>query len=452
MAARVFSDHFKKVKDTNLKKLQELKSKYSLLTPSQYNEDFLTNYTDVNIPDEVRMILSLGEKHSFVPDKLPVVNIIKDLEYCIESQQLDSDEKDNIRARSVGIVKNYLTKYQHKKQDILSKKYIRETFEFVKNNQQLVISRSDKGNITVIMSRDEYETEVYKMLDDQNVYLKLQKDPTTKIQNNINKIIKILKENQFISDSEYKNMIKHNSTPPRLYCLRKIHKTTLSLRPIVSCINAPFTNLARYLHNIFIGLLSTSTYSIKNSFSLVESLTDIIVPEDYILISLDVVSLFTNVPLSLVTQLVIKHWNLISCYTVLDKKSFLLLLDTYFESSYFVFNCQFYKQLDGNPMGAPASNSIAEFVMHELFRYIESKLTFRTPLLKFYVDDTIILVPKDKVQHTLDTFNSFHSKIKFTLETEVDGRLPFLDTIIIREGNNLISDWYIKPYNPELQN
>lgn len=82
-----------------------------------------------------------------------------------------------------------MTEYKHKKHDIISKRYLKTTHEFIKNNQQLIISRSDRGNITVIMKREEYEDEVKKMLNDHYLYKKLQKDPNTKIQNNINKVI-----------------------------------------------------------------------------------------------------------------------------------------------------------------------------------------------------------------------------------------------------------------------
>lgn len=43
-------------------------------------------------------------------------------------------------------------------------------------------------------------------------------------------------------------------------------------------------------------------------------------------------------------------------------------------------------------MGASASPALAELIMYDLFGYVKAKLDFITSLLKFYVDDTIVLI------------------------------------------------------------
>jgi len=53
-------------------------------------------------------------------------------------------------------------------------------------------------------------------------------------------------------------------------------------------------------------------------------------------------------------------------------------------------------------------------------------------------------VPKNKINWILDAFNSFHTRLQFTLEVEGD-RINFLDTIIILHNNKIKLDWYHKP-------
>lgn len=72
-------------------------------------------------------------------------------------------------------------------------RYFKTTDDFIKHNQQLFTSMSDKDTIILIMNKKKYHNEVEKMLNDQHLYRKLQKDPTIKIQND-NKM-EMLREN-----------------------------------------------------------------------------------------------------------------------------------------------------------------------------------------------------------------------------------------------------------------
>ena len=48
-----------------------------------------------------------------------------------------------------------------------------------------------------------------------------------------------------------------------------------------------------------------------------------------------------------------------------------------------------------------------------------------------YVDDTCCIMKKDEVEPLLNHLNSVRPTIKFTMELERDGALPFLDTKLI---------------------
>ena len=97
-------------------------------------------------------------------------------------------------------------------------------------------------------------------------------------------------------------------------------------------------------------------------------------------------------------------------------------------------------------MGNPLSPVVADFVMEMLLNRVVNKLGFPIPLLKKYVDDLILALPEDKISETLACFNSFHNNIQFTCEVEVDGRIPFLDMVLVRKADQTIkTEWYSKP-------
>ena len=84
----------------------------------------------------------------------------------------------------------------------------------------------------------------------------------------------------------------------RLYGLPKIHKENIPLQPIYSSINVPRYSLSKHIGSFF-KCATSKDYNIKNSIELKNRLKKIELEEDDTLISLDVVSLFTNIPIYL---------------------------------------------------------------------------------------------------------------------------------------------------------
>ncbi|XP_025262219.1 probable cytochrome P450 6a14 [Camponotus floridanus] len=100
--------------------------------------------------------------------------------------------------------------------------------------------------------------------------------------------------------------------------LPKIHKTNIPFRLIVSSINSPLYSLALFLHKVMIKNFPIAPSHINNSFDLVHKLADIHIDDDSVLISLDVTSLFTNIPVDLALSSVSSRWRFIqnTCETL----------------------------------------------------------------------------------------------------------------------------------------
>jgi len=91
--------------------------------------------------------------------------------------------------------------------------------------------------------------------------------------------------------------------------------------------------------------------------------------DDQALISLDVVSLFTNIPIDLAIECIFKKWHFIANVCKINKEEFIKVVRLVLDSTFFIFDNRIYRQKFGTPMGSSLSPIIADLVME----YIEEK-------------------------------------------------------------------------------
>ena len=163
-------------------------------------------------------------------------------------------------------------------------------------------------------------------------------------------------------------------------------------------------------------------------------------------VSLDVVSLFTNISLERTVAVIEENWHLVAVHTPITKKGFIDIIEFLFDSNYFSFNDTIYSQKFGCPMGSNLSPVLANVVISDLLHKSIPRLTFQLPFIYQYVDDLIMSIPEDREDEILEVFCSYDPHIKFTVEREDNRSVPFLDTKVIRGPDNVIVlDWYRKP-------
>jgi len=131
----------------------------------------------------------------------------------------------------------------------------------------------------------------------------------------------------------------------KAYGLPKVHKTNTPFRLIVSSINTALYSLATYLQDIISNSLEHTNSYIANSFDLYDSLSDMKIRDNDVLISLDITSLFTNVPLDLAIEGISKRWPSIQQKTKITMNEFVSAIKFILTSSYFTFNNLIYKLL-----------------------------------------------------------------------------------------------------------
>ena len=99
------------------------------------------------------------------------------------------------------------------------------------------------------------------------------------------------------------------------------------------------------------------------------------------------------------------------------------------KNAHFTLNSKTYLQVDGVAMGSPRGPVLANIFMIELEQNIPT-LSKDISLWKRYVD--IYFVNSNRISHVLESLNSFHSNIKFTIEIEKENKIVFLHILLIR--------------------
>jgi len=95
-------------------------------------------------------------------------------------------------------------------------------------------------------------------------------------------------------------------------------------------------------------------------------------------------------------------------------------------------------------MGSSLSPIMADLALQDLESYTLSKLPFSFLFYVRHVDNITLVAPHNSLDVILQEFNSFHTRLKFTMK--VGGKeLNFLELKIINKDGEMIFDWYHKP-------
>jgi len=128
----------------------------------------------------------------------------------------------------------------------------------------------------------------------------------------------------------------------------KVHKKGILFRIIVlSSVNFTCYSFANYLHKILHKSLLLPKSHVKNSFQLHKILQDLKIPRNHVLISLNVKSLFTNIPVELVIEEINRRWEYIEKETKIFKIEFIDAVRFVLNSIFFTFDNIIYKQIFG---------------------------------------------------------------------------------------------------------
>ena len=257
-----------------------------------------------------------------------------------------------------------------------------------------------------------------------------------------------LKSQRKLPEKTYRYLHSSDAIPPAIRGSIKHHKLNFPLRPIITSIDSALYNTSKFLSQILSPLQNQNGFSVTNSTHFRNDISKTTISEDETMVSFDVVSLFTAIPVDkacayIKTKLI--NDNSLPDRTQLDIDDILRLLKFVLSNSYFIYNDVTYKQIHGCAMGSPVSAIVANLCMEVIEEQAIKSATTPLKIWKRFVDDSFAIINKNAVISFHNTLNSIDPHIKFTIEHEKDGQIAFLDTLVSRRNNFIFINVYRKP-------
>ena len=171
-----------------------------------------------------------------------------------------------------------------------------EAVRKIKKNDNIIITKPDKGSGIAVMDRDDYKNRMILLKMNQNLKSAVSDFDLFKIETKINDTLKGLVSSEELSQAIVNELKLYvGSMRSILYGLPKLHKTHKPLRHILSMNNSSQHGLTKFL-NIMLEPVITyfSKFVGKYSFEVVRTIRGISA-EDTIVSSFDVKKLFSSV-------------------------------------------------------------------------------------------------------------------------------------------------------------
>ncbi|CAH8568118.1 unnamed protein product [Dicrocoelium dendriticum] len=291
------------------------------------------------------------------------------------------------------------------------------------------------------MDKSDYIAKMNAILNDHSKFrmMETEKDKTASIEKTVTKLLRCLKQENAIDSVVFEYTRPSGTVIPRLYGLPKVHKEGLPLRPILDMCDSPYHSTAKWLAKLLEPIRKVlSKHSLRDTFSFVDSISHMQLTGRK-MFSLDVVSLFTNVPLEETIDYLCDAVRLHHVDVGLSNERLKQLLLMCTRNVQFLFDGKIYRQKDGVAMGSPLGPLLADVFMSKLENNYLNGVIDKLVYYGRYVDDIFCISDSHLCTDELvRQFNSAHANIKFTLESECNNSMSYLDVQISRRSDGSV--------------
>ena len=267
------------------------------------------------------------------------------------------------------------------------------------------------------------------------------------LEKKLKKHFKTLEKDNKISEDKFKSICPIGTRPGILYGQPKVHKTVINnipqFRSILSAINTLVYKLAKYLVPI-LSPLTVNDYTVKDYLTFAKEVINF--DHNLFMASLDVESLFTNIPIDETIKNAVDDLFSSNMYRgKLSKSEFYYLLKLATSESSFIFDNILYKQIDGDAMGSPLGPTLANaFLCHYGKLWLDNCPPELKPVVYRRYVDYMFVKPKDHLLLFAKYMNTRHKNLKFTFDFEQNNSFSFLDVKITRGSNRFSTSVFRK--------
>ena len=306
----------------------------------------------------------------------------------------------------------------------------------LQKNTAINLKRADKGSTTVILNKGDKIQEAQVQLDNRDHYRPLENPMVTETLRKVNELIAKLHNGKHIDDIT-KRWLSQTPNPPRIpifYTLTKIHKPLPVGRPIISGCEGPTERISSFVDHLLQPIAQKQTSYLKDTTDFINFIEKTEVSQNTILVSMDVTSLYTNIPqdegITIVCEAYDKYHNNSPPIPSHYLKQILGLI---LKENSFQFNGENYLQIHGTAMGTKMAVAFANLFMAEIETKMLNESRIKPKVWKRYIDDVFSLwdVNRQDIDLFIEQANTFHPTIKFTAEIS-EKEITFLDTVVYK--------------------
>ena len=342
---------------------------------------------------------------------------------------------DNTKQR---IADNLSTLTKSTKQNITKEEH-QSLVKLQHARREITIKPADKNLGVVLLDTNDYISQCLKVLTDSKTYRLTTEYPTRTIQAQLGQVTASFK-NQLTAFSKY--LYTYISVPqphpriPKFYGIPKVHKEFTHLppmRPIVSQSASLLEPTAKFLDHVLQPICRTFPDFLQNSTTLANILQDLYVPDDAILVTIDVNNLYPSIPQTECLAIIYDELHIHRHLLTFNPNLIIKLLHVNINNNYFSFGHATFQQITGTAMGAPFSPSMANIFMSVTIAKFLQTQQIKPHFLTRYIDDIFIIwtgTPQ-QLDLFLDDLNKFHSNLQFTNQQSTSS-IDFLDLTIYK--------------------
>ncbi|XP_063306958.1 kinesin-like protein KIFC3 [Pelobates fuscus] len=178
----------------------------------------------------------------------------------------------------------------------------------IKNRKDIIIKSADKGGGIVVMPIDFYLKESDRILNDTSTYQKLNYNPNSRFNKELEDLLTLGKEKEIIDSKIFSYLFLKAPRIPTFYFLPKVHKSATHPpgRPIISGINSVTSKLSEFIDFHLQKYAQAAKSYLKDTKSLIQELESVEWKDGYMWATVDVTSLYTIIEHELGLQAVKK--------------------------------------------------------------------------------------------------------------------------------------------------
>ena len=248
----------------------------------------VVNLSSIDLSDAETCVLGKGLNFSVVPESVCLPDFAATVELAL--MRVSAGERAWVRREVARAVGRHGKLRRNLGTDELA------AMHALRRRDDIIILPADKGGATVVMDRVDYDDKLEDLLQN-GPYRKVSRDPGQRFRKQLATLLKPLCESGRLERGSFLRLCPTHFEEPHMFGFPKVHKAGNPLRPIVSLRNTLFAPLSRMLVDILSPFLKEGQSYIGNSAEAKR-----LISESWrrdgpgIMASLDVVSLFTNVP------------------------------------------------------------------------------------------------------------------------------------------------------------